>query len=273
MNEDNGSILLSNEIEKYVRERDLINPFNPKQLKPASYRLSIGDECAIGGEYKKLEDSPGKNEINIPPFNVAIIKTQEFIKMPRNLIGRWNIRVTLAYKGLLWVGGPQVDPGYEGNLFCPIYNLSAELVTLKMKDTIATIDFCVTTPYHEDKSLKFEQKRRDFKDYDFKLKSALLTKVGDRLDKIDIKMTNLEEKTTTIMNTLSKKLDFYVGVMITIIGLIIATISVFITSGQQSTDSINVWIVVSVIVSILALTFSISALISTRNEYDSSPWG
>ena len=55
--------------------------------------------------------------------------------MPRFLIGRWNIRVTVAYKGLLWVGGPQVDPGWVGHLFCPIYNLSDQEVNFKLSTT------------------------------------------------------------------------------------------------------------------------------------------
>ncbi|KFD42568.1 hypothetical protein HY02_00295 [Peptococcaceae bacterium SCADC1_2_3] len=117
-------VLLSDEIERYVCEFKLIDPFNSENLKAASYQLTVGDEYAVGGEIGKLYDEAGKNKIKIPPFEVTVIKTKEMINMPRFLIGRWNIRVSKAYDGLLWVGGPQVDPGYVGHLYCPIYNLS-----------------------------------------------------------------------------------------------------------------------------------------------------
>src|SRR5690242_18495933 len=118
-------VLLSDVIRQYCQWFDLISPFDEeKLLKPACYKLTIGDEYASGGEIHPLPDQPGKNEIRIPPFAVAIIKTKETINMPPFLIGRWNIQVSRAYQGLVWVGGPQVDAGYVGYLFCPIYNLS-----------------------------------------------------------------------------------------------------------------------------------------------------
>jgi len=97
----------------------LISPFSKEHLKPANYKLRIGDEYAIKGEIKQLSDKPGENQITIEPFDVAVIKTLETINMPRFLIARWNIRVQLAYEGLLWVGGPQVDAGYIGHHCCP----------------------------------------------------------------------------------------------------------------------------------------------------------
>ncbi len=148
-----SGVLLSDEIEHYVYSFKLIDPFDCKNLDPAAYKLTIGDEYSIGGERKRLYDESGKNEITIPPFEVAIIKTYERVNLPRFLIARWNIKVSLAYKGLLWVGGPQVDPGYVGYLFCPIYNLSNNNVTLKYKDPIAVIDFVKTTPFKKEKYL------------------------------------------------------------------------------------------------------------------------
>jgi len=54
-------VLLSDEIEYYVKQFKLIDPFNPKNLKPAAYELTVGDEYSIGGKIKKLLDEPGKN--------------------------------------------------------------------------------------------------------------------------------------------------------------------------------------------------------------------
>src|SRR5882762_3237574 len=96
-------VLLSDAIEQCVQGFDLISPFSKEHLKPANYKLRIGDEYALKGEIKSLPDTAGQNEITIEPFDVAVIKTLEVLNMPRFLIARWNIRVQLAYEGLLWV--------------------------------------------------------------------------------------------------------------------------------------------------------------------------
>lgn len=138
-------VLLSDEIEFYVRQGQLIDPFNQKNLKPAAYELTVGDEAVVGGEPCHLSDCWPNNSLSIPEFEVAVIKTAETLNLPRFLIGRWNIRTRWAYKGLVWVGGPQVDPGYVGHLFCPIYNLSNKEVTIKKGEAIAVLDFVKTT--------------------------------------------------------------------------------------------------------------------------------
>lgn len=249
-----GSVLLSDEIERYVTDYNLISPFYKKNLKPASYQLTAGGkQYAVGGILKEFK---GKGDlIEIPPFNVAIIETNEFIKMPKELIARWNIRVTLAYQGLLWVGGPQVDPGYEGPLFCPIYNLSNETVRLKQGEKIATIDFTKTTMYKAGLSKEFEANRgNNLTDYNYKLKSALFTEVSQRIGDID---NRTEKKISEIRN----RLDAFIYSVITLVGIILTVISVLITYGKNNDFSVPVWILVSLIFSYVAVMFTIYFLI------------
>ncbi|MFZ2071323.1 MAG: deoxynucleoside kinase [Halobacteriota archaeon] len=74
---ETAGVLLSNEIKYYVKEYKLIEPFNIDNLKPAAYKLTIGDEYAKGGNIKKLYDEPGKNEIRIPPYELKLRKILE----------------------------------------------------------------------------------------------------------------------------------------------------------------------------------------------------
>jgi deoxycytidine triphosphate deaminase len=130
-----SGVLLSDEIIFYAENYHLIVPFDRKNLKPAGYELTIGDEYFLSGTFMELNPSDDdKNTVTIPPFEVAVLKTSEILRVPRYMIARWNIRVKHAYSGLLWVGGPQVDAGYVGHLFCPIYNLSDKPVTLHVGD-------------------------------------------------------------------------------------------------------------------------------------------
>jgi deoxycytidine triphosphate deaminase len=196
---DVRGILLSDQITRFAMDQQLITPFNPENLKPAGYELTVGDEYFLSGEFLPLVD-----RITIPPFEVAVIKTGEILRLPRYMIARWNIRVRHAYSGLLWVGGPQVDPGYVGHLFCPIYNLSDKPVTLNLGDALALMDFQKTTFYDKNKTSDnlvryvFPPQRVILEDYGIDdLKSALFTRAGRKLDEFEETIRNLESRFVT----------------------------------------------------------------------------
>ncbi len=246
-----SGVLLSDEIWRYVKNFKLICPFNPDNLKAASYYLTVGDEYALGGKKGKLYYKPGENAIKIPPFQVAIIKTNEIINMPRFLIGRWNIRVTRAYEGLLWVGGAQVDPGWVGHLYCPIYNLPDEEVVLEKGKELATIDFVRTTTFNREKKNEIvmfprDKKFRTIDDYNWRLKSALFTEAAERIDDIEKKVSRVES---------------IIGFMLTIIVILFAVISIFVTSSQKVQVSLPIWLYFSFASSIGAITISIYLLV------------
>jgi deoxycytidine triphosphate deaminase len=195
-------VLLSDEIIFYSEQHNLIRPFNRENLKPAGYELTVGNEYFLSGSFFELDaGDDDKRTVTIPPFDVAILKTTEIVCMPTYLIARWNIRVRHAYSGLLWVGGPQVDPGYVGHLFCPIYNLSDKPVTLQVGDPIALMDFVKTTPFDKskpDSELKryvWPPKRMFLEDYGISdLRSALFTRAGQKLVEFEDQIKSLEAR-------------------------------------------------------------------------------
>ncbi len=146
-----GAVLLSNEIEYYANdpaipdEQKLIFPFEPLQLEAARYNLRLGAEYRKNAEPCTLSDK--EPWLTIEPFQMALVETFEQIRLPRFLIARWNLKVPVVYRGLLWVGALQVDPGWQGHLACPIYNLSDKEVRVKYKDELFAMDFVRTTPY------------------------------------------------------------------------------------------------------------------------------
>ncbi|MBA7689358.1 dCTP deaminase, dUMP-forming [subsurface metagenome] len=141
-----GAVLLRDEIREYCKkDPKLIDPFvdDEKFLKPASYHLRLGDRCRVNGEDRNL--SAGDPVLKIPRHGIATVRTLEKVNIPGFLIARWNLKVKKVYKGLVWVGSLQVDPGYTGYLFCPLYNLSNEEQRLEYRETLFTIDFVRTT--------------------------------------------------------------------------------------------------------------------------------
>jgi deoxycytidine triphosphate deaminase len=217
-------VLLSDAIKKCCDSFGLITPLKETNLKPANYKLRIGDEYAIRGKIHPLTDLPG-DEIAIDPFEVAIIKTLETINMPRFLIARWNIQVSRAYEGLLWVGGPQVDAGYVGYLFCPIYNLSDKSVILRYGDPIAVIDFEKTTHFHESASEPYRSlpERILFQDYEPEsLQSGLATQVRDAIKSFGGRL-----------DSLTSRIDFFVTITFALLAILFAAGTLFVTEKDH----------------------------------------
>lgn len=104
-----------------------------------------------------------REPVVLPPHQVAIVKTYEVINIPRFLVARWNLRVQWVYEGLLWVGGPQVDPGWKGKLFCPIYNLAEREIVIPYKARVFTMDFSRTTPVYEERKATWGYKTKPHK--------------------------------------------------------------------------------------------------------------
>jgi deoxycytidine triphosphate deaminase len=271
-------VLLSDGIKYCVDTFDLVRPFDEGNLKPANYKLTIGNQYAMDGKIYELTDSTNEGALTIPPFQVAVIKTRETINMPKFLIARWNIRVQLAYKGLLWVGGPQVDAGYVGHLFCPVYNLSDKPVSLKYGDAIAVMDFVRTSAFHEGESLLYRDvppERILFEDYaPQELNSALYEIADKRLGKVEDRTTTTErnvaeglkdsrEKTDASIKEIQTRVDTFVLITFTVIAVLFAAVTIFAT-GSENKPTWNFVLFLTSLTSILAMLFSATVWLQMR---------
>ena len=247
-----SGVLLSDQIEYYAKKFDMVQPYYDEKLKPAAYELSVGALYSIAGKTYKLSREAGENEIIIRPFEVVIIQTLERLNLPPFLIARWNVRVRWAYKGLLWVGAAQVDPGFKGYLACPLYNLSDKPVTLHYGDEIAVIDF-VTTTKPNNSSKRYDPLKRSrllFEDYEpNKLQSALATQAHDRLERVEHSISELRAR-----------IDTSVTVITTAIGILVASLALF--STKQLPEIVSSWSP-TLAVATLAVVIALMAYIHT----------
>lgn len=245
-----GAVLLRDEIRYYVKNHNLIDQesFKERNLKPANYNLTLGSEHRLGGKPVFLDK---KNRyLSIPPFEVAVVGTKEKLRLPLFLIARWNIRVGCAYKGLIWVGGPQVDAGYEGHLYAPIYNLSNRTVMLELDEPFATIDFVRTTHYTSRAGPPFKQGKRD-----------------DTIAAHDIHQLSsgpLEEREKTAR--LEKRMDTFQATVFPLIALAFTVLAIIGGASELSRQGIERFVQVPLLMVIIAaIAVFISGWIVGRN--------
>ena len=257
----NGAILLADEIRFFstsdevpINQR-LIDPFEPGRLRLDSYQLTLGGQAHVGGRHHVVTKS---SPLILDPHQVAVVSTREVLRIPRFLVARWSLRVQKIYQGLLWTGGPQVDPGWVGQLFCPIYNLSERKVELNFEEALFTIDFVRTTPAtdayrsmgktDEFKKTWFMPVRRTLAEHDEnRLHSAPFEDLGDLKE-----LTRFRELAVGAVALIFVVL----GVMVAALGVLAARPVV-----NPGEPLLSAWPMTSLLTSVAALGFSVVSMV------------
>lgn len=117
-----------------------IEPFDEKQLQPASYDLRVGEQGITTSSKKKI-DIKADGFIVIHPGDFAVVLVHEEIRLGAQYAARFGLRSKYARKGLVATTGLQVDPGYQGKLIVGITNLTPKQITLPYKDDFLSIEF------------------------------------------------------------------------------------------------------------------------------------
>lgn len=276
-------VLLSDKIEELCTDFKLIDPFTIDSLRPAGYDLRVGLNYAIRENRQAL--SLGET-LTIEPYQVAVIQTLETLNLPDFLIGRWNIRVKLAYSGLLWVGGAQVDPGFRGRLSCPIYNLSTKPVKLACGDRLAMIDFVTTTTFLPGSSRAFQwwaNKSLIFQQY----ATDLCSGVEDTLDNVRKEVNkNHSELALTVKQESEKlrqslaqsqvridtRIDTFLTLVFTVVAVLFAGLGIVATKGSEDSSFVSSPVWVAAVALYFALKpYAIAWSESIRNVVSSGP--
>ena len=255
-------VLLSDEIEHYVNTGQIITPFQMDNLKPAAYELTVGDEAMLGGQYLSLGDSTENGKLIIPQFEVAVIKTAETLNLPRFLIARWNIRVLWAYRGLLWVGGPQVDPGFVGHLFCPIYNLSNKEVLIRKGDAIAVMDFVKTTAFDRDwgeesyRRYGRPPKRLIIDDYEIDEFQSALREQAEAIPKLEKSVAAGKRALDDGLKEVRSSVSFFTTLVFAILAILMGAIMLPYFGQEEKRAYVHLWDGLPILFAVVALIIS-----------------
>ena len=129
-------ILVDKEIREMVyRNQLIVEGFKLENLGSVSYDLSIGNIIAFT-ENDTVECE--KHEIFCGEY--VIIRTQEKLFIPYNLIGKVEEKNSIIRMGLV-VSGPCYQPGHETYAYLRVLNISKRTICLEKGFKIAQIMF------------------------------------------------------------------------------------------------------------------------------------
>lgn len=143
-------VLLSDAIAFCVEKANLIENHDPACIKAASYALRLGSLYYQDGKFGKLKAG---ETLLLKSNSLTFVSMLESVNLPLYMIARFNLKIDLIYQGILLGTGPQVDPGFRGNLSCPLHNISNNHVELTYGERFATIDFIKTSKFPSEREL------------------------------------------------------------------------------------------------------------------------
>lgn len=150
------ALLNSADIYKYVRATGMIFPFeedlNKNKLKSASYEIDFLGEVyywdEANNEYRPNIKIKKDDAFIIPSNSIVFISTDTIFRLPDYIALRFNLRIKHVHRGLLLGTGPLVDPGFEGQIFIPLHNLTSEDYTIIGGEGLIWVEFTKLSPHN-----------------------------------------------------------------------------------------------------------------------------
>ena len=217
-------MLLSDvQIRKAIEDGELtIEPFGEECLQGASYDLRIGPEALMSGQ-EKVSNLEHEGTLTIKPGQFAIINTLEKVKTSEKIAGRIGVRSYFTRKGLVFLTGLQIDPGFDGVLILGLYNASPRNMVLEYAEPFCSVEFHrlqipAATEYDTDPAQKAGHLPRIDKEYLRSLETETLSDIAEGM------------RTLTQNLGVMSKMMYYVLIPL-IVGLYIALFSFFIAGS------------------------------------------
>jgi deoxycytidine triphosphate deaminase len=137
--------MLSSDLIAYYHHQvgGMIEPWDEALLKPASYELTLGEECLVDGKRMLLTDD--EPWLEIPENSIVFVSMGQAVRLPHYIAARFDLAIEFIYQGILLGTGPQVDPGFQGVLSCPLHNISSDSVHMRLGQPFAKMDFAKTS--------------------------------------------------------------------------------------------------------------------------------
>ena len=211
-----GGVVTKNHLVPLMRAGALLTGAEISKIQSASYDLRIGPEILCQGKLIELTDANPR--FKIPPYSYAIVSALEHASLPPCVIGRFDLKVSFFFEGIILSNGPQVDPGYKGALFCMLYNGSGQEKLLTLGRHFATIDFTTTTYVTEGYKQKYQLKQRMGQ---FLTDSAVTGQGGAIVELVDEKVKVVDQKVSKIQNNFWTLAAVFLGLGVLALTLIV----------------------------------------------------
>lgn len=208
-----GGVLDGDAIRSLLGGRALLTDVDENNVQSASYDLRLGREAWCQGGFVFLDET--NPTLKIPAYSYAIVTAQEEARLPRFVTARYDLTVSGFMDGLILSNGPQVDPGYQGSLFCILFNGRDVARGVTLGRHFATIEFVTTTTVAEGYSGGYQGKKGLAA---FVSENTAVSPGGNIVERIDNLETSIDKKVAPVRQFWFSSLTVVILIHLTIAG-------------------------------------------------------
>lgn len=133
-----AAIMVDHEIDAAQLEGELIiDPFEPAQLKQASYDFALSPDVI---DLDAAKQSEVEGCLTVAPGQVLNVETAEHIELNNRFVGRVGGTTAVSRLGIIVNCGFQVDPGFEGKLEFTLINPTREAINISLTDPVLSME-------------------------------------------------------------------------------------------------------------------------------------
>lgn len=159
-------------LESRIRSDGLVSPFRREAFRGSSYELLTGKIVRSNGDAVSLfdDDASGGSEVyRLAARETVTIISREIVKCPEDMTYICHLADNLTDGGIIAVGAPMVEPGYEGPVAITVMNLSPSDRALSLKDVFLRLRF-----FAHDKVRDVEPSKNDHSEFLARVKTRMI---------------------------------------------------------------------------------------------------
>lgn len=143
------ALLNSADIFDYVRMTGMLYPFHRDKVKSASYEAAIRGRCIWWDEdeqrQEKLLVEQNQEQFVLKANSIAFVQAAPSFRLPDYIALRFNLKIEHVHRGILLGTGPLVDPGFVGQLFIKLRNITTNDYVFECGQGLIWIEFTKTS--------------------------------------------------------------------------------------------------------------------------------
>lgn len=128
-------------IKKFGADGGIV-PFNPENVNPASYDITLGCEVIVYEDRREAKYYDlSQVSVELRPWARALVVTNEHLTTPDHVAMTVRLKSSLARQGIVAPMGLFVDPGYRGTLTFMLVNMGDSPYALSLGRRVGQLIF------------------------------------------------------------------------------------------------------------------------------------
>ncbi len=119
--------IVDHQIRELARMTGLVEPFNPEQINPASYDVTLGTTIlkeGVGSEDRWIPVDITGGVYVMQPGEFILAATEEMVRIPNNLECVFNLKSSRGREGFEHLMAGYIDPGFHGKITLELCNVN-----------------------------------------------------------------------------------------------------------------------------------------------------